>query len=77
VDFVILLIFSSKVGHGCRRERVFRFLQNMAYFTETPPLCQAILLVIIEIKQLNDIAINGFIYCLSPWMFLLELSWRV
>jgi len=48
----------------------------MAYFTENPPLCQALLLVILEINQLNNIAIDGFIYCLSPWMLLLELSWK-
>jgi len=49
----------------------------MAYFTENPPLCKAFLLVNVEINQLNKIAIDGFIYCGSPWMLLLELSWRV
>jgi hypothetical protein len=49
----------------------------MAYFTENPPLCQALLLVVVEINQLNNIAIDGFFYCRSPWMLLLELSWKV
>jgi hypothetical protein len=35
----------------------------MAYFTENPLLCQALLLVNLEINQLNSIAIEGFIYC--------------
>jgi len=49
----------------------------MAYFTENPPLCQVLLLVNMEINQLNSIAKDGFIYCRSPWMLLLELSWKV
>jgi hypothetical protein len=38
----------------------------MAYFTENPPLCQALLLVIIEINQLNSIAIDGFFIAVHP-----------
>jgi hypothetical protein len=49
----------------------------MAYFTGNLPLCQAFLLVNVEINQLNGIAIDGFFYCGSPWMLLLELSWKV